>query len=388
LNAFWRNLFRPLTDTRLVRQGVEVVFRTHGRRHLARLDHEPPGRAQLRTLLGLVRQAQNIRFGRDHDFRRIRTTADFRRLVPVRTPIDLCRVHCDSVPSAPPSVLSFRSALRTALALVADARPRDRLLAGKLLWLADDSSLEAARIARERIPTSLRPYAHLALAPEGPDGPTSEQALGPASCDVTCLAGRIEHLLPLLERVRQVRGRAHLDQVWPCLCAVLYARRDRDSDVAPLRAAVGDRVLLLETLLLPEAPLAVEDPRYGGLRLLTGHGVFFEFLPAALADRPDAPRLGIEEVRVGPAYDLVVTSAAGLWACRVGLAVRFTRLDVPVLRDVVPLAPLPTFSPPVRRDGPQAAPQARANRQRSAGIPEARPESYARSPWSTPADPG
>ena len=50
-------------------------------------------RCQKRTLLGLVHKAHTTRFGRDHDFRRIRDIQDFRRLVPLRTPLDLWREY-------------------------------------------------------------------------------------------------------------------------------------------------------------------------------------------------------------------------------------------------------------------------------------------------------
>jgi hypothetical protein len=46
---------------------------------------------QLRTLLGLLRRAAATPFGIHHDFPRIRTLADFQRLVPVRTPLELAR---------------------------------------------------------------------------------------------------------------------------------------------------------------------------------------------------------------------------------------------------------------------------------------------------------
>ena len=114
-----------------------------------------------------------------------------------------------------------------------------------------------------------------------------------------------------------------------------------------------------------------EDPRHGGLRLLTMHGVFFEFLPCERAHEPDVPRLGVEEVEAGAPYEVAVSSPAGLWACRVGLTVSFERTDPPLLR-VLPSA---------RPEVPAAALTAREPRPQSAGTPAARPESSARSPW-------
>src|SRR5205807_2191009 len=121
-----------LADTRLARQVTEALFHTCGRRHLARFDRLSAGRCQNRILLGLVHQARLTRFGLDHDFARIRTAADFRRLVPLSTGRDQ---RPGLVAPSPALQSSHRAALRTALALAAHERPRARLLAGNLLFL-------------------------------------------------------------------------------------------------------------------------------------------------------------------------------------------------------------------------------------------------------------
>ena len=69
-----------VTEHALVRRAAEAVFRAVSRRHLAQFDRLAPARCQARILLGLLHQAQTTRFGRDHDFRRIRTLDDFRRV--------------------------------------------------------------------------------------------------------------------------------------------------------------------------------------------------------------------------------------------------------------------------------------------------------------------
>jgi hypothetical protein len=369
------DLLGLLANVRLVRQAVDGLLRAGSRRVLAALDR-PCARASVRTLLGLVHRAQKTRFGIEHDFRRIRTAADFRRLVPLRTPEELGRAYGPAGPAGvTPAVQgAHRSALRTALALVHLARPRARLLHGRLLWLADDPREPGLR---ERLPVLLRPYVHT-LA-----GSSVEAAL--AGRDVTCLAGPVESLLPLVQQVKRQRGETRLDRIWPNLTAVLYARRSPDSPVADLRAEARE-VLLLETLLRPEGPVAVEDPRHGGLRLLLEHGVYFEFVHAA-----EGARLGLDEVQVGKTYELVMTSCAGVWACRVGLNVCLERLDPPVVR----LVPAPARAlganasgSPGRGDAGGPDLPGRAPRPQTNGIPAGPPRSYVHSPWSIPVDRG
>lgn len=390
------NLLTWLAETRLARQAVEAYFRGRCRRHLARLDQESAARAQSRTLLGLLHRARATPFGRAHDFRRIRTAADFRRLVPLRTPAEFERPATpDLTPVPMPTALqaAHREALRTALALVVHARPQARLLAGRLLLLADGASG-----GPERVPTLLRPYTRAGLGAGWPGRPAPEAvghtlAEGHAHEDVTCVAGPADRLVPFLKHVRELRGVGAGERAWPRLTALLSTRRGGGS-VEALRSAAGAGVLLLETLFRPEGPVAVEDPRHRALRLLTDHGVYFEFVPARSAGEPHPPRLGLEEVEAGVPYELAVSSSAGLWACRVGLTVCLERLG-PLLLHVLPPAPafVHPLSPAGKSDVCSAAPPpppprcARPHRQ-STGIPAALPERLVRSPWSIPADRG
>jgi hypothetical protein len=411
------DLLNRLAQTRLARQAAEVLFRARSRARLASFDRQSPARAQARTLLGLLHQARGTRFGRAHDFGRIRTPADFRRLVPLRTPAEFWRAHWQpayphldgltwpgplphlavpppgddrlhALPLSRALQSAHSEALRTALGLVVHARPQAHLLAGTLLWLGDDTTwttpagapVEPRTAAAERFPALLRPYLRVGQA-------ESARALAEelAGERVTCLVGPAERVVALAEAFRELRGAGPLRRVWPHLTAVLYTRRSAAPPLARLRNAAGEGVLLLEALTRPEGPVAVEDPRHGGLRLLTDHGVHFEFVPAGAANEPQPARLGVGEVEPGAPYELALTSPAGLWACRTGLTVSFERLSPPVLR-VLRWAPAAAPAP-VRADAPAPLP-APAPHPQNAGIPAALPRSFSHSPWSAPADRG
>src|SRR6516162_5201234 len=87
--AFLRSAQQWMAGTRGIRRLADAFFRNKARRRVVELDHLSVSRCQKRILLGLVHQAHTTRFGRAHDFRRIRNPADFRRLVPLRTPAAL-----------------------------------------------------------------------------------------------------------------------------------------------------------------------------------------------------------------------------------------------------------------------------------------------------------
>src|SRR5437660_5209160 len=160
-----RSAFQWLADTRLARRVVDTLFRSKARRRIVELDRQSLARCQSRTLLGLVHKGHSTRFGRDHDFRRIRNAEDFQRLVPLRTPAELWREYWQPafpnlggatwpgpinyvavsasnqasgfpyVPFSPALWAAHQSAAMTALAFVMHARPQSRLCAGRLLLL-------------------------------------------------------------------------------------------------------------------------------------------------------------------------------------------------------------------------------------------------------------
>lgn len=329
-----------LADRPLLRRALAAALAASGRRHLAGLDRLAPPRAQLRTLTGLVHKARHTPFGRDHDFRRVRSVADFQRLVPLRTPAELARDYPH--PASPAA--NTRRALRTALALLQAARPLGSLLAGRLVWLGDGDPSAA-------FPLLLRPFA----------------------CTLAELAGRpASVLVGPPDRVAAAAVRV------PVLTGAVCLRRDHREAGPSLRQALGAEPAVVELLLPPAGPVAVEDARRGGLRLLADHGSFYELIPAAEAGSPQPTRLTPEQARPGEVYELAL-SGGGLWACRTGLHLAFA--EGGAVRPVA--APRPTT---VRRDA--ATPLPPAAHRPTFGTPAARPGTPFRSPWSAPADRG
>ncbi len=344
-------------------------------------------------LLGLLNEARNTRFGVEHDFRRIHTVEDYRRLVPLTTRVDLWRDYWEPAlphvagatwPALPSAALQAANvaALRTALAVAAQLRPRLRLLDGHVIWLGEDVawSPEATHptphakdvFGHSCLPWEMRPHSATTLHPQTP---------------VTCVVGSITRLLQSCAEVRRLTGCQRLQKVWPQLAVVFYSRRLTDPDASALRAELGDEVLLLELGVLHEGIVAVEDPRYGQLRLLPEHGVYFEFIPAGEANPLATARLSLEQIEPGVPYEVVLTSAAGVWACRAGLVVQFERREPALLR-FVETPVLPEAAALARKDEPQPAVTAQPPHRRSDGTPAARPESFVHNPWLIPVDRG
>ncbi len=346
MNVSWQATRRWLAHTRLGRRAAEEIFRASCRHHLSRLEHLDSPRCQIRTLLGLVHRAYRTPFGTDHDFRRVCSVDDFQRLVPLRTAAELRRFPCP--PVVPHADAARIAAVHTALALACRERPHARLFEGTVLLLGDDVTLpdEVTRT----LPRLVQPFAN-------------------RRGRVTCLVGAADRLARYLDVCRPD------DRVTPS--ALLYTpspgiARERLSD------RLGPDVLLLELCFRAEAAVAVEDPRHHLPRLLTDHGVFYEFVPAEERNALAPARLTIGQVETDVTYELVVTAPGGWWACRTGAGVCFERRHPSLVRFVPLAVPAPVSPTPATAAAPLPHP-------RTSGTPAVLPESYVHIPWSAPA---
>ena len=373
-------LLESLAGRPLVRRLTDVVMGRYAARRVARLDGRAPGPVQRRTLLRLVRHARDTRFGRDHDFARIRTVADYQRRVPPREyeafwddywraafpdprgttwpdPIPYLALSSGTTSGATKYLPVSRQLLRsnqraalTTLALFLAARPGTPLFNGRLFFLGGSTELESPAswydgpvrvgdlsgiVAREAS-ALLRPFTFpppdLALLRDWEKKLDLLVRHG-VGLPVTMLSGVPSWLLVLFDRLRRATGRGRVADVWPGLRLVLHGGTKFEPYRELFRREVGsDRVHFQETYPASEGFVAAEDPRHGLLRLVPDHDIFFEFVPVEDlgSDRPVRHTVG--EVVPGVQYAVALTTCAGLWSYLLGDTVCFERRDPPLLR--------------------------------------------------------
>ena len=160
--------------------------------------------------------------------------------------------------------------------------------------------------------------------------------------NITLLAGLPNWILLLAERIRAAgpKGRStapFLKLLWPGLECLVHGGVPLAPFQGELKAALGAAVNLHEIYPSSEGFIAVQDGEASlGLRLMTGAGVFFEFLPMAAFDEKNVGNLGarvvpLEAVQTGVAYAPLLTTPAGLCRYVLGDVVRFVSTDVPRL---------------------------------------------------------
>jgi GH3 auxin-responsive promoter len=342
----WKAAWYWLARRRPLRRAAGLLLRGISRRLMVRLDRGEAPRAQTRLLLGLVHRSRQTPFGLSHDFARMRTPEDYRRLVPLST-------ATAPLPSAPD--IAYRAAWRLALAEALHRGFPMPLLADAFVMLGDPDDCAA------RLPFLIAPFGC------GGEGPA-------LATGTVCLAGSLRHLLSWTETRTEL----------PNLALVLY-KRDPELSPAALCAQLNTRAAFVEMATLLDVPVAVEDTRHDKLRLLADDGVYYEFIPRARVHHQRPERLPLDQVKAGESYELVLTTAAGLWACRTGQMICFDRLSPPLLTLTGPVPAAPEALTPVAVLEPSTPP---AGRPRSDGIPAVPTGTFGHTPWSARADQG
>ncbi len=355
---------------------ADAAFAWYAQRRVRHLDATDPADLQRETLLRLVRHAEGTRFGREHDFRGVRSVADYQRRVPLRgyeafwdeywrgpfphledvtwpgrVPYFAQSSGTTSgatkhIPVTRQMVASNRKAAFTLAAFLLAADPAARLLRGRTFLLGGSTDLkplsngslcgDLSGIATHRVSAALRvftfPPPELALLDDWEQKVEilAERGVG---LPVTLISGVPAWLLTFFDRLLRVAGKRRVIDVWPALRVVVHGGCRFDPYRAVFREVIGsDAVQLLDTYPASEGYVATEDPRHGLLRLIPDHGVFFEFVPVSELGETSPTRHTVADIVTGTQYAVVLTTCAGLWSYILGDTVCFESRTPPLLR--------------------------------------------------------
>jgi hypothetical protein len=360
----------------LTRRAADAAFRAYARRRVRRLDQTAFGPAQEDTLLRLVRHSQHTRFGRDHDFARIRSVRDYQARVPLRDydsfwteywqpafprlenitwpgPIPYLALSSGTttgstkyIPVSRQMLASNRQAALTSLSWFQAAHPGTPLFTGRIFFLGGSTELspladsvlagDLSGIAAREVSSLLRPFTFppldVALLRDW-EQKLDRLAEQSAKLPVTLVSGVPSWLLVLFERLKQVTGRRHISDIWPTLRVVAHGGTSFEPYRRLFRQVIGtDHVKFLETYPASEGFVAAEDPRHQLLRLIPDHELFYEFVPAGELGQDRPTRHTVADLVPGVQYAVVLTSCAGLWSYVLGDTVCFEQRDPPLLR--------------------------------------------------------
>lgn len=366
----------PLAANKWVRRMADAGLTRFAHHRTLALDRMDVAQVQHNTLLRLVRHARQTKFGRDHDFARITSVADYQARVPVREYEYFWSTYWKDVyprlddvtwpgkipyfalssgttsgatkyiPVSYEMVRSNKKTAFTTIALFKHANPSVKLFTGKFFFLGGSTDLrkqadgslagDLSGIAAREVQDFLRPYVfppyEYTLITDWNEK-VNRFAEMSAREPITAISGIPAWMQRLFDKLKQVTGKKTVAEIWPDLRLVIHGGTKFDPFRELFIKEIGsDQVKFCEVYPASEGFIATEDPRYGLLRVVPDHDVFFEFVPVDELNQDRPTRHTLANIELGVQYAVVLTTCAGVWSYLIGDTVAFERKNPPLIR--------------------------------------------------------
>jgi len=146
--------------------------------------------------------------------------------------------------------------------------------------------------------------------------------------NVTSMAGVPTWLIVLLKRILEITGKQTIKEVWPSLELYLHGGVSFVPYKEQFEKLIGAPINYLEMYNASEGFFAAQDEiGADGMLLMCDHGIFYEFIPAEDFENPMPQTVQLNEVVLGKNYAPVITTNAGLWRYLIGDTIQFTSLN-------------------------------------------------------------
>ena len=143
--------------------------------------------------------------------------------------------------------------------------------------------------------------------------------------NVTNLSGVPSWMLSVLNRIMELSGKTHLEEVWPNIEVFFHGGvaftpyREQYE-----RLITSPRMHYMETYNASEGFFGIQDdPLDKSMLLMLDYDVFYEFIPVESLDSQTNP-LPLWAIETGKDYAMLISTSCGLWRYMIGDTVRFT----------------------------------------------------------------
>lgn len=143
--------------------------------------------------------------------------------------------------------------------------------------------------------------------------------------DVTTITGVPTWVIVLFERMLEMTGKQHIQEIWPNLEVFFHGGVNFQPYRDQFKRFLPGNMHYLETYNASEGFFGLQfDMGTPKFTLLTHHGIFYEFQPAADKDAPCVP---LWEAKPNVDYAMIITTNSGLWRYRIGDTIRFSSVQ-------------------------------------------------------------
>ncbi len=311
----------------------------------------------------LIDSAKNTSFGKEHHFEKIKTHADFVKLVPVREYEEikpyiekiLLREKSALWPGLPsffsktsgtsddpkylPVTNEFLRCTQFAakymlcnLSAMADYR---KFLGKEFFYLTDQQNFEEVNGFRCGAISSIKSFYMPGWASRF-SVPKKEinNIADPAKkidaiiesiqhCDIRTAVALPVYLSHFLKQF-EVRTGNKFKTIFPNFNVLFLSGMNYEPYESFLRQHLGNDIIIMENYSATEGNFAYQAvPGKKGMELICNQGVFYEFIPIGDTDKEHPLRLPLNEVEKGRLYNIVISANNGLWAYKMNDIVEF-----------------------------------------------------------------
>jgi hypothetical protein len=342
---------------------LSKVFAAWVNRDLDNIRHNS-GLLQQRTFKYLVGHAQNTAFGRDHHFEKIGSYDDFKKQVPIRDYEDL-RPYIDRItqgqadilwpgkpeylaktsgttsgvkyiPISKESMPEHIKAARNALLSYIYETGKADFVDGKMIFLQGSPVLDKkagisvgrlSGIVANLVPAYLqknRLPSYFVNCIDDWEQKVDAIVGETLSADMRLISGIPPWCQMYFDRLAALSGGKKIKDIFPNFKLFVYGGVNYEPYRARIEESIGFAIDSIETYPASEGFIAFQDSqKEKGLLLLTGAGMFYEFIPAEEYFNENPTRKSLEEVELEKNYALILNTTAGLWGYSIGDTVKF-----------------------------------------------------------------
>jgi len=326
-----------------------------------------PEKTQEKVFLKLIKQAKNTAFGKDHNFKDIRTYEDFKRQVPIGD-YEALRPYIDRVVAGEPDVLWKNKPLYFAktsgttsgvkyIPLTKESMPmqiagaRNAMLQyidetgdaswvnGKMIFVQGSPEMEEKNgikigrlsgISAHYVPSYLlknRLPSYDTNCIE--DWETKIEAIVKETIneDMTVIGGIPSWVQMYFEKLVEVSGKK-VGELFPNFNLFVYGGVNYEPYRNKFEDLIGRKVNTIELYPASEGFIASQDSQEAeGMLLLLDGGIFYEFIKADEFFDENPTRICINDVEIGVNYVIILNTNAGLWGYNIGDTVAFVSIN-------------------------------------------------------------
>ncbi|SFF90450.1 MULTISPECIES: GH3 auxin-responsive promoter family protein [Salegentibacter] len=339
------------------------IFANYIRKKIDKWASQPEA-TQHKVFRELIEKGKDTQFGKDHDFKNIKTYKDFIQNVPIRDYEEL-RFYIDKmvageedmlwpgkplyyaktsgttsgakyIPLTKDSMPSHINAARNAILCYIAETGNAKFVDGKMIFLQGSPEMEEKNgvklgrlsgIVAHYVPSYLQKNRMPSWETNCiEDWETKVDAIVEETRNenMSVISGIPSWVQMYFERLQQKTGKK-VGELFPNFDLFIYGGVNYEPYRSKFENLIGRKVDSIELYPASEGFFAFQDKQTEkGMLLQLDSGMFYEFVKADEFYEENAKRLTIGEVETGVNYVILVSSNAGLWAYNIGDTVQFT----------------------------------------------------------------